>query len=222
MVDVPQHDHFEVNEAEKIRQALNRYDILEQKKNLEVTELQARVNRNKTLPDLSLSAAAYMTSIDSTYLSGIENDPAWSIGLNLTYPIGNRGAENDYRKSRLKAEQIALQIRSLEESATNDVRAAIRAITSSYKQIEVTDRGKAFAENRLRSFIRKNEVGLATIKEVLEVERDMINANNDQIQALVDYNNAITKLWTVSGELIERVGIRVDEGEADRLYKNIQ
>lgn len=221
VVDVPQRDRFEVNEPENIRRALNRYDILEQRKNLEIAELQARINHSKTLPDLSLSATAFMTSLDNTYLGTVENVPAWSIGLNLTYPIGNNGAKNDYRKSRLKAEQTALQIRSLEESAANDVRAAVRAITSSYKQIEVTDRGRAFAEDRLRSFIRKNEVGLATTKDVLDVESDLMNAKNNQIQALVDYNNAITRLWTVTGEIIERTGIHIEEGAADQLYKNV-
>lgn len=219
--DAPKCDRFEVNEPEKIRLALNRHDILEQKKNLEIIELQSRINRDRTLPDLSLSATTFLTSLDNTYLRVIEKSPMWSIGLNLTYPIGNNSAENDYRKSRLKAEQTALQIRSLEESAANDVRAAIRAITSSYKQIDVTGRGKAFAEDRLRSFILKNEVGLSTTKDVLDAESDLMNAKNNQIQALVDYNNAITRLWTVTGEIIEWAGILVVEDDADRLYRNV-
>jgi len=220
VVDAPKRDRYDVNEAEKIREALNRYDILEQKKNLEIIELQTRINRNKTLPDLSLSATTFLTSLDNTYVGAIEKTPMWSVGVSLTYPIGNNSAENEYRKSRLKAEQTALQIKSLEDSAANDVRAVIRAINSSYKQIDVTDRGRAFAEDRLRSFMRKNEVGLSTTKDVLDAENDLMNAKNNQIQALVDYNNAIAKLWTVTGEIIERAGIRVVEGDADRLYRN--
>lgn len=222
VVDVPQRDRFEADETEKIRQALNRYDIREQKNNLEIAELQTRINRNRILPDLSLSATTFLTSLDSTYLRTIEKVPTWSVGLNLTYPIGNNAAESEYRKSRLKVEQTAIQIKALEESAANDVRAAIRAIKSSYKQIDVTDRGRAFAEDRLRSFIRKNEVGLATTKDVLDAETDLINATNNQIQALVDYNNAITNLWTVTGELIKQVGILVVEDDADRLYKSVR
>ena len=100
------------------------------------------------------------------------------------------------------------------------MRAAIRAINSSYKQIEVTNRGRAFAEDRLRSFIRKNEVGLATTKDVLDADNDLMNAKNNQVQALVDYNNSITRIWTVTGELIERARIRIMESDADNLYKN--
>ncbi len=222
VADAPQRERFEVDQTEKVKRALDRYDILEQKKNLEIAELQARINHNRILPDLSLNATTFLTSLDNSYLRTAEKNPAWSIGLNLTYPIGNSGAENEYRKSRLKADQIAIQIKSLEDSAANDVRTAIRAIASSYKQIEVTDRGRAFAEDRLRSFIRRNEVGMATTKDVLDVERDLIEAKSNQIQALVDYNNAITRLLTVTGEIIEQSGIRVSEEDADRVYNAVR
>jgi outer membrane protein TolC len=146
--------------------------------------------------------------------------PAWSVGLNFSYPLGNDAAENDYRRSRLKTEQTALQIRSLEEGAANEVQAAIRGVTTGYKQIEVADRGRSFAEERLRAFIRKNEVGLATTKDVLDVENDLATAKSNQISAVVGYNNAITRLWQVTGELLEREGIQIIENDADKLYKN--
>ena len=222
VVDVPQRDRLEVDETEKIRLALNRYDIREQKHNLEIAELQTRINRNRILPDLSLSATTFLTSLDKTYLHTVEDVPTWSVGLNLTYPLGNNAAKSEYRKSLLKVEQIEIQIKALEESVANEVRAAIRAIKSNYKQLDVADRGRLFAEDRLRSFIRKNEVGLATTKDVLDVENDLINAKNNQILALVDYNNAITKLWAVTGELIKRLGIQVVEEDADRIYKGVR
>src|ERR1035438_5076304 len=89
--------------------------------------------------------------------------PAWSIGLILSYPLGNNAAENDFRKSRLKSAQTVLQIRNLEESTINDVVSSIRGITSGYKQIEVADRGKVFAEERLHAFMRKKEVGVGAL-----------------------------------------------------------
>jgi len=226
ITDAPRRDNYDVKVQEETQKALNRPDIRELKRNLDIAELQTRVYRNKSLPDLTLNASTALTGLDRTYPRDMDkvgtfDYPVWSIGLNLAYPLGNNAADNDYRKSRLKSEQIALQIRSLEESAINDVRTAVRAIAASFKQIEVTDRGRAFAEERLRSFIRKNEVGLATTKDVLDVENDLNTAKNNQVQALVDYNNAITRLWQVTGEVLERDGIRVVEGDADRLYKNI-
>jgi outer membrane protein TolC len=224
-VDLPTRERFEASETEGIRKAISRPDIREQKHNLEIAELQTRVFSSKTRPELSLSASASMTGLDRTYNRNLDKAftfdyPVWGVGLSFVYPLGNLAAENDYRRSRLKTEQTALQIRSLEEGAANEVRAAIRGITTGFKQIEVADRGRVFAEERLRSFIRKNEVGLATTKDVLDVENDLASSKSNQIKAVVAYANALTLYWQVTGELLEREGVRVVEGDADKLYSS--
>jgi outer membrane protein TolC len=222
-VDLPPRERYTTKDDEAIRSALDRPDIREQRRNLELVELQTRVFRNKLRPDLSLTASASLNGLDNTYQRNLDKTftfdyPLWSIGLNFSYPLGNNAADNDYRKSRLKTEQSALQIRSLEETIANQVRAAIRALDTGFKQIEVADRGRAFADERLRAFIRKNEVGLATTKDVLDVENDLANAKSNQIKAVVAYANALTGYWQVTGELLAREGIRVVESDADKLY----
>ncbi len=225
--DLPSREKFDAIESVAIQKALNRPDIREQKRNLELNDLQARNLSQKNRPDLTLIASAQLTGLDKAYQRNMDkvltlDYPVWSIGLNFSYPLGNGAAENDYRRSKLKAEQISLQLRSLEESSTNEVRAAIRGIVTGYKQIEVADRGKAFAEERLRAFMRKNEVGLATTKDVLDVENDLAVSKSNQIKAVVEYANAMTNYWRVTGELLEREGIRVVEGDADKLYSAIR
>lgn len=222
-VDLPPRDRFDATESEAIQKALNRPDIREQKRNLELNELQTRNFSQMTSPDLSLTASAQLTGLDSAYQRTLDkvltfDYPVWSVGLNFSYPLGNGAAENDYRRSRLKTEQISLQLRSLEENSANEVRAALRGVVTGYKQIEVADRGRAFAEERLRSFIRKNEVGLATTRDVLDVENDLAVSKSNQIKAVVGYANALTRYWEVTGELLEREGVRVVEGDADKLY----
>ncbi|NTW70593.1 MAG: TolC family protein [Chlorobiaceae bacterium] len=222
-VDLPPRDRFDATESEAIQKALNRPDIREQKRNLELYELQTRNLSQKTRPDLALTASAQLTGLDSAYQRDMNkvlaaDYPVWSVGLNFSYPLGNGAAENDYRRSRLKTEQTSLQLRSLEETSTKEVKAAIRGIVTGYKQIEVADRGAKYAEERLRAFMRKNEVGLATTKDVLDVENDLATAKNNQINAVVGYANALTLYWQVTGELLEKEGIRVVEGDADKLY----
>lgn len=222
-VDLPPRDRIDAIEADAIQKALNRPDIREQKRNLELYELQTRNLSQKTRPDLALTASAQLTGLDSAYQRNMNkvlasDYPVWSVGLNFSYPLGNGAAENDYRRSRLKTEQTSLQLRSLEETSTKEVKAAIRGIVTGYKQIEVTDRGAKYAEERLRAFMRKNEVGLATTKDVLDVENDLATAKNNQINAVVGYANALTLYWQVTGELLEKEGIRVVEGDADKLY----
>jgi outer membrane protein TolC len=222
-VDILPRELIVIEESESIQKALNRSDIRELKRNLELNELQSKNLRQKNRPDLSLIASTQLTGLDSSYQGNMKkvvtfDYPVWSVGLNLSYPLWDGAAENEYRRSKLKIEQTSLQLHSLEEKSSNEVRAAIRAVAAGYKQIEVTDRGTKFAEERLRAFTRKNEVGLATTKDVLDVENDLAVARSNQIKAVVGYANALTRYWQATGELLEREGIRVVEGDADKLY----
>ena len=223
--DTPFRDDYRVDQSEAIRQALaSRPDLRQQQVSLMTNELQSRVARNQTRPDLSLTTSAAFTGLDRNYRRDFEQSvsgqyPVWAIGLQLTYPLGNDAAENDYIKSRLKVEQSRLQIRSLEETVTNDVRAAVRAVRSGYLQLDVTRRGRAYAEEVLQAFIKKQKVGLATTKDVLDELNNLITAQGNEIQAVTDYNKAIVTLWRTTGELLDREGITLGEKEAGSLYE---
>jgi outer membrane protein TolC len=226
-VEVPSKERYEVSEQAEIKRALaNRPELKELKRNLELLELQTRVSGNRTRPDLLLTASAATAGLGDTYPRDMDRlssgtYPAWGVGLTFSYPLGNRAAENEYRKNRLKLDQSALQIRNQEELIANDVRSAVRAIEANYKQLEVADRGRAFAEERLRAFARKAEVGLATTKDVLDVENDLATAKNNQIKAQVAYANAITQLWKATGEVLAKEQVRLVTLDPDALYKSV-
>ena len=225
IVDEPTKDSYPVAEDQALALALrNRPELAAQRATVKINDLQQRVAKNRTLPDLTLNANLGLSGFDPRFAQGVTNtanakDPNWGIGLQFNYPIGNHAAENDYIKSRLTTEQSQAQLQSLEAGIANDVKATIRLLASSYKQLDVTSRGRAYAEDRLRAFEKRNAVGLATTKDVFDVENDLVTAKGNQIQAVVDYNNAITQLWRVTGAILEQQGVRVSERQADPLYE---
>ena len=115
-------------------------------------------------------------------------------------------------------EQTQVQVRSLEETVTNDVRTSARAVRSAYLQLDVTARGRAYAEQVLQAFIKKQQVGLATTKDVQDVLNNLVAAQASEIQAVADYNNAITAFWKATGEILHREGVSLNGKEADALY----
>lgn len=223
-VDIPFRESYQVEEAEAVRYALTeRNDLKQQRIALKTSELQSRVFETRTLPQLDFISSAAVNGLARGYETELGRMasgkyPVWMAGLQLTYPIGNDAAENDYIKSKLVAEQGRTQIRSLEETIARDVRTAIRAVSSGYKQLEVTARGRAYAEEVVQAYIKKQKVGLATTKDVLDVLNNMVTAQGSEIQAVTDYNNAIVTLWKTTGELLQREGISLGEKESAALY----
>ena len=225
LADEPSRESYAVSQDAALALALqNRPELAAQRSVVKITDLQQRVAKNRTLPDLLLNANVGVGGDDRRFMRGLEKtataeDPSWGVGLQISYPLGNRAAENGYIRSRLAMEQAQTQLQSLEAGIARDVKAAIRLVESSYTQIEVTSRGRAYAEERLRAFEKRHAVGLATTKDVFDVEEDLVTAKGNQIQAVVDYNNSITELWRVTGEILEREGIRVSERQADPLLR---
>jgi outer membrane protein len=223
-VDSPFKNNYPVDVTKAIKIALNTRPELKQLQiGLKSNELQSRVARNQTLPQLDFTASASFSGLASTYNRDIERVgsgkyPAYVAGLQLTYPLGNDSARNDYIKKKLLVEQSKTQVLSLEETIARDIRIAARAVDSGYKQLDVTAKGRAYADEVLQAYIKKQKVGLATTKDVLDVMNNQVAAQATEIQAVTDYNNALVTLWKTTGELLEREGVTLDGKEADSLY----
>ena len=194
---------------------------------LKSLELQAAVAKKQTLPSLNLISTVGLTGIDKDY--GRNNErlgsfdyPAWSVGIQFDYPLGNQAAESDYVKSRLKVEQAKVQLENLKSTIENEVKIAIRGVTSSYKQLDVADRGRLFADERVKAYMKKSEVGLATTKDLLDVENDLVAARTNQIKAEALYAISLNQYWKATGELLAREGITIDSSRSDQLYNGLK
>lgn len=227
-VDSPVTVSFSFAEPDSVTSALSRRPELRQlRENIKSSELQERFLRNQTLPDLSLVASAGLQGIDSRYGAqwesmGRGDYPVWSVGFSFAYPLGNNAALNDSIKGRLKTEQLRLQLQSQEEAIANEVRSAIRGVQAGYKQLDVTARGSAYAQEVLNAYVKKAAVGLATTKDVFDVQNNLVAAKGAEISARAGYDNALTLYWKATGETLDREGIKINGKEADALYGKLK
>ena len=226
--DKPDRIVIVINTEDSLNKAiLSRPEFDELKGQLQSYELQAKVAKSQTLPSLNLKSSVALTGIDEAYNRNNErlgsfDYPAWSVGLQFDYPLGNQAAESDYVKSRLRVEQTKVQLENLQSTIENEVKIAIRGVNSSYKQLDVADRGRLFADERVKAYLKKSEVGLATTKDLLDVENDLVAARTNQINAEARYAISLTQFWKATGELLEREGITIDSAKSDALYKDIK
>ena len=209
-----------VDEELGLQQALaKRPDLQRRIRQLERLDLEQRLARNDLLPGLDLTASYAHKGLGSDYSDDL-NDvgggdyPNWQVGLSLSYPLGNRNARHEHRRTLLRIKGRQAELAQLQEEIRSEIRAAIRLLEANDKKIEVATSGQAFAEEKLRILLKRQEVGLATIRDVLEGEEDLAQARTDKVAALADYNKAITRYLQVSGQLLEADGVRF-HGEFD-------
>jgi len=210
----PPPETSEVSESDALRTAmLRRPDVVKARISVRTAEFNEKVSRNLALPSLALQGSAGVTGLDSAYGDAIADlgsarYPTWSVGLSFSVPIGNNSARADVAANRLIASQARTLLAATEESAGLEVRTALRALASAYVQIKVTEQGVTAAEVVVASYRKRQQLGLATTKDVLDVVAVLTQARENYSVARASYQSAFTNLWKATGELLDREGIR--------------
>jgi outer membrane protein TolC len=134
---------------------------------------------------------------------------SYDIGLKLQYPFGNRAAKRSHSVSKLEVKKTLIGMKSIERQIKLEVKEAIRAIQTNVKRVKVTNVSKILAEEKLRAEEKKFEVGLSTSFQVLEFQKDLVDAQSKKIKAIIDYNKSIVQLYKVAGITLEKNNVRL-------------
>lgn len=213
----------EASEEAAMEAALRtRPDLVAARIDLRTREFQARVSRNLALPSLAVTGSAGVAGLGTEYGDAIDDlaagkTPFWSLGLGFSYPLGNEAARADLAEARLRARQAQVSLRNLEEAAGLEIRAAIREMETRFREVGVAGKGVALGEARLASFLKRGKLGLATTKDILEVEADYAAAKDALTRARAEHQGAVTRYFRATGELLDRHGIRIEDREIEAM-----
>jgi outer membrane protein len=232
LTDQPTFAAQDVNVDAAVRTALERRtDIANMRKSLEATNINIRYFKNQTLPDLNVQAGYGMTGQGGTLYEFsdtfppvplsvvnipysevlsqmLSNDfPNWSVAVTVGYPLGKSAAEASLARARVSYSQSELQLRSLEQLVTAQVREVARTLNTNRKRVEATRASRALAERRLEAEQKKFQAGMSTNFQVIQAQRDLASARNAELQAILDYNRSIVDFETVQEAPLNGGGI---------------
>ena len=208
------------------RALAERTDLLTARKRLGVTDYNLKYWRNQTLPGIDLQFDYNTTGIGGTQLlrdqdsdvfpppvipgsevvrsySDLLRDmfqsefPTWQVTLNVTYPIGYSNAEAALARTRIEKTQSDLALRQLELEVATQVRDAARQLEANAKRVEATRAARVLAERRLEAEEKKFAAGMSTSFEVFQAQRDLALARNNELRAVLDYNQSQVDFETV-------------------------
>jgi len=195
-----------------------RPDLLQAKLDIEQQGITLKYDYNQLFPELDIQGAYGYTgggagiSEYSQVLNQIagQQQPNWSFGGQLTYPIGNTAARATYRKDKLAMEVLVLTLKKLEQTIIITIDNDIVQAKSSYQQVAATRAAREYAAAALDAEQKKLENGKSTTYTVLQMQRDLTTARGNEIQALDNYNKALSQLSADEGTTLQRLGINVE------------
>jgi outer membrane protein TolC len=209
-----------------VRNALGqRTDLQRTQRQIANNETALALAKNASLPDLRLQATYLTNGLGGTELlrtGGFPgtvvgqqfvafgdvlrqlfaaNYPTWTLGFTLSYPLGRSADQSAFARTALEREQSVARLRSSELKVVREVRQAAMQLEQNRQRIDTTRVGRELSEQRLDAEQKRFEVGMSTNFNVIQAQRDLAVARNNELQAQLDYQLAL-----IAYETVQRVG----------------
>jgi outer membrane protein TolC len=127
---------------------------------------------------------------DALRILANQDAPTWNFGLNFSYPIGTSPAQANLARARLQQQQTIAQGRQLELQIAVEVTNAALQVESNRERLQAATAAQELAQRRLEAEQSRFEVGLSTNFFVVSAQRDLRDAQNAQLRALLDYRQS--------------------------------
>jgi len=186
-----------------------RPELLQAELDLERSGLDLRYDRNQLYPQLdAFGTFGYNGSgevFNDTFKEvGDRDRPFYTVGGRIVFPLGNGAARNRYKSSQVSQEQSVLIVKKLEQDIMVQIDNAIKLAQSNFERVGATREARAYAEAALAAEEKKLENGKSTSFFVLQLQRDLTEAQSAEIQALVQYRRSLAQLAQAEGYTLDR------------------
>ena len=207
-----------------VRTALDRRtDLNVSVKQLESNDISIRYLRNQSLPDvtanLNYSALGLggtqrrfesilpgqppiIAAVTQRSFGSVLGDafggayPTWNFNVQMTYPLGRSISEANVARARLQNQQAERQIESQKLNIATQIRDLARNAQTNGKRVEATRSARALAEERLKAEEKKFTAGMTSSFLVFQAQRDLSQARNNELQAIIDYLKSVVDFQT--------------------------
>ena len=219
-MDIPATTNEPPTYAENFRNAFNlNPDFLIQRKKVAEENLRLGVARNQVLPELDLKAAYGFNGLgrspgDSWDLVESQDFPSWTVGAELTLPLGgNIKGRNQLSAAKLTFRAAEADLDGIQAEIANSLDATLRKVRSWRDSIQSYETVVRFNEDLLKTERERLRVGTVEPRKVFEVEADLLDSRQNLAQALVQLQRTTLQLQVVAGSLLKDRGLDMSRYE---------
>jgi outer membrane protein len=145
--------------------------------------------------------------------------PEYAAQLTLNLPLRNRSAQADNARALLVQRQLETQLQQLRNTALLDVRNTYIALTQDRAQVEAASKARDLQQQTFDSEQKKYQLGASTVYLVIQTQRDLINAQGQELRALANLEEAKANYERAVGRTLEVNRVTIADaktGEVER------
>jgi len=142
------------------------------------------------------------------------NTLTWNIGLSFSFPFNKQYLANGYELSRIAFDRQAIYVEELRDNIRINVENAVRLVQYTLKQVGLAQRAKQLAAQKLQLEEDKMRVGRSSNFQVISYQRDLTNAQNEELRAIASYLKALGQLENSMGTSMQKWGMEVEKNNS--------
>ena len=139
------------------------------------------------------------------------NYTSYSVGVSVQIPLRNRAAQGDYSRALTDQRTSEQKLTAQAQQIALEVRNALTQVDMNKAKIEAATTARELAEQQLAAEQKKFELGASTIRFVLEEQRNVAQAQTDELQSLVNYTKSLVDLDHATGMTLKKNNVEIEK-----------
>ena len=139
------------------------------------------------------------------------NYTGYSAGISIQVPLRNRAAQADNARAATEQRIVENRLNAQAQQIALEVRNSLTQVDMNKARIEAAQKARELAERRLEAEQKKFELGASTIRFVLEEQRNVAQAQTDEIQTLINYTKSLVDFDRATGMTLKKNNIEIEK-----------
>ena len=132
--------------------------------------------------------------------------------MNFSYPLGLSSQEAATARARVQVRQVQAQIKQIELQVATEVTNAAIQLRNAAEAVQAAQAAQDLSQRRLEAEQSKFEVGISTNYFVVQAQRDMNDARNSELRAVLNYRKALVEFERLQQTTLQSANITVLQG----------
>jgi outer membrane protein TolC len=205
---------YDLTQAKKIAFE-NRPDYLSALLARESAQISLMLAKNNRLWDLSLSAGYGQDFTRNGDGVNESRTDSWNAGLKLSIPFGDLTIYQGYLNAKIALDKLDLNLSKLKESIDIEVEDALRDADMKMRQVKLARQARVLSEKKVEIETEKLKVGRSTNFQLVSYQNDLVSAQNNELNSIISYLNALTSIERTLGITLDRWGIAIVERQGE-------
>ena len=193
----------------------NRPDFLSSELSVQEAMIRSKVAQNNRLWDLSLTLGWTFSGKEDDLSLVVDNlsQTGERVSLDLAIPIGPAAsgtAELEYRRAKASLQIAKNSLADLRQQIAIDVKNSLRNTEIASQRLELATRALVLADQKAKIEREKLSLGVTTNFQLVAFENDLVIAETGELNAIVDFLNAISDLDEALGTTLERWNVDIE------------